>query len=535
MKTSLSIQTKVNASLAIGFLLILLSSLWIIHRSESTLALEVASRNTQETADAYFDSINILMISGAMSNRQTLQNKILSNEDITEARIIRSPSIIKMYGAGLEDEQPLDDLDRRALQGEQIITELDDDNGHRLTVVTPLRAESDYKGTNCLLCHPATEGSVLGAVRVTYSFANLDSRIQKNLLQVGFVQLALFIAGLLMVSYLMRHLVVGPVKKMAATLNVIRENDDLTLRIPVNADDEIGAMSTSLNEMLSEFHQNLQRVSSTVEQLSTSSVEINGIADMANTAVSGQQIQTSSVATAMEQMEAATRSVSSSAENTANASDQALRQSEAGTRITAEAIAAIEILKQRIDNALTVINKLDHQSQQVGTVLEVIEKIAEQTNLLALNAAIEAARAGEQGRGFAVVADEVRALASKTRHSTEEINSIIQELQTDARDAVQVMQAAHNSAEEGVSKVQNTADALGKIASEVRSINDMNHTVAASVKEQSEMATSVEHSVLEIANATQHTSSRAGKLNQVAHELNTLAGQLENMVRKFRL
>lgn len=531
----LSIQTKVNASLLIVFLIILISSLTAIYRSESSLVSEVVTKNTTDIADSYFDSINILMLSGAMGNRQALQEKILANPDVIEARIIRGDLVASVYGPGTADSKMADDLDRRAMNGEQIIAELDDEKGHRLTVITPMKSLPDYKGTNCLLCHQTEEGAVLGAVRVTYSYENLDNTIRTNLISVAVTEIILFIAGLAIISFLLGHLVVRPVKRMGKTINTIHENSDLKLRIDVNSSDEIGVMSKSLNTMLEDFHSSLSKVSTTVHQLSTSSSSINSIADLANSAVNNQQMQTSAVASAMEQMEAATKSVEASAENTVSASDLALEQSQEGTVITDQAINAIEALKQNIDKALSVINKLDEQSQSVGTVLEVIQKIAEQTNLLALNAAIEAARAGEQGRGFAVVADEVRTLASKTRNSTEEINAIIEELQQDARDAVSVMDEAHQSAEAGVAKVQETSDALTKIAEEVRMINDMNHMVSSSVKEQTEMASSVESSVHEIAQTAEHTSERAGKLNQVAHELNTLAGQLENMVQRFKL
>ncbi len=530
-----SIQTKVNLSLAAVFLLVLISSLTTIYNSETSLANDVARKTTTDTASSYFDSINILMLSGAMSNRQSLQEKILTNDDLAEARIIRGDAVNDVYGPGSADSRIVDDLDRRAMKGESIIEEINNDKGHFLTVILPMKALSSYKGTNCLLCHQVPEGTVLGAVRVTYDFANLDAKINKNVMNVALVELALFIAGVVMISLLLRSIVLKPVNKLNKTISDIDKNSDLSQRIEVTSGDEIGQMSSAFNSMLQSFHDSLNQVSNTIHKLGTSSTQINQIATMANDAVRNQQMQTSAVASAMEQMEAATRSVETSAESTVSASDLALKESANGTGITNNAISAIETLKHDIDGATAVIHKLDEQSQNVGTVLEVIQKIAEQTNLLALNAAIEAARAGEQGRGFAVVADEVRTLASRTRNSTEEINAIIEALQQDAREAVDVMKRAHESAEEGVEQVQSTSNALSNIAEEVRVINDMNHQVASSVKEQTQMAASVEASVTEIAQTAEHTSSRAGKLNQVAHELGSLANELESLVERFKL
>lgn len=139
----LSIQTKVNLSLAVVFLIILVSSLTAIYRSESALVSEVVKKNTTATADSYFDSINILMLSGAMGNRQALQKKILANPDVIEARIIRGDLVSSVYGPGTADSKIMDDLDRRAMKGEQIIEEVDDVDGHRLTVITPMKAQSD--------------------------------------------------------------------------------------------------------------------------------------------------------------------------------------------------------------------------------------------------------------------------------------------------------------------------------------------------------------------------------------------------------
>ena len=151
----MAIQTKVNLSLAFVFLIVLITSVSVIYQSETNLSSDIALKNTQNTAEAYFDSINIMMLSGAMANRQTLQSKILANPELTEARIIRGEPVTAMYGEGTPDSHIQDDLDKRAMNGESIALELDDEKGHRMTVVRPMLASSNYKGTNILLMlHP---------------------------------------------------------------------------------------------------------------------------------------------------------------------------------------------------------------------------------------------------------------------------------------------------------------------------------------------------------------------------------------------
>lgn len=327
MKKGLSIQNKVNLLLIAVFLVILISSLTTIYRSETSLVDEVVTRSTLDTADSYFDSINMLMLSGAMANRGTLQEKILSNPAITEARIIRGKQIDDVYGPGTPDSKPVDEYDQRAMRGEQVVEELNDAQGHRLVVVTPMRALADYKGTNCLLCHQVEEGEVVGAVRVTYSYEALDKQVNRNLISVALIELALFVAGIILISLLLRRMVVMPVNRLAETIHAIERDNDLNQRTSVGSNDEIGQMSAAFNSMLENIHNSMQQVRQTVSRLADSGSRISRVATESAEAVHHQQMQTSSVASAMEEMEAATRSVAASAENTVSASDMALQES----------------------------------------------------------------------------------------------------------------------------------------------------------------------------------------------------------------
>lgn len=533
--STLSIQSRINLSLILVFFLVLAGSLSAIYRSETQLTRDVAELTTLATADSYFDSINILMLSGAMSNRGALQQKILSSTAITEARIIRGEGVTSMYGPGSADAVIVDELDQRALNGEHVVLEQDDKDGHRLTVVTPMKALADYKGTNCLACHSVEPGSVLGAVRVTYDFAEMDAQIHRNLFNIALVELGMFIAGILLVAYLLRNIVSQPLARVSRTLETLAETNNLEIRLPVERDDEVGKLSRSVNKMLDGFQQSLNKVHTTLEQLSSASLQIREIADRAVHSSDSQIKMSRNVSMAISQMHEAGMSVEGVANQTLAASQIALRESKLGSEITDRAQNIMLELRESIAGASDVIQALDRQSQNVGSVLSVIQQIAEQTNLLALNAAIEAARAGEQGRGFSVVADEVRKLAKRTHEATEEIQTIIVDLQNGARNAVGAMDQAQSSAEVSVEQVQKTAAALGTISHEVQDINNTNLQVVDAVQAQRQVGAGVESHVDEISSSAANTTTQAHELARVSQQLLNLSTELKQLINQFKI
>ncbi|MCF6757218.1 methyl-accepting chemotaxis protein [Stutzerimonas balearica] len=532
----MSVQTKINLALLAVLVLIMSASLFVAADAEKKLVLQVVEQQTKDAADSYFDSINTMMLTGTMAQREVLRKKALARPGVIDARIIRGEPVIRTFGPGFDHQAPVDALDRAALTGEAIVKVTKQDDGRRvLTVINPILAHSDYRGTNCLGCHQVPENSVMGAVRIAYDLDALDQQVSRNLQLLGAVQLVLLLAGVAVMIYTVRRVIISRITDMRHTMEAMTRDEDLSRSVTVGAHDEIGAMATAFNRMIGKFRGSLEAVAAVTQQLTDVSGRVSNVAEKTLGAVMEQRSETDMVASAMNEMSATVQEVARNASQTATASTGADNESKAGVRVASEALDGIDTLIQDIEKAAEVVRQLEADSASIDTVVGVIKGIAEQTNLLALNAAIEAARAGEQGRGFAVVADEVRTLASRTQKSTEEIQHMIEQLQQGVGNAVQAMVAAQSRARSGSDCVARAAQSLGAIADEVGTINEMNTQIATAAEQQSAVAEEINRNITTISRIADTTSADATQTSQISEELVQLAAELKRLVGQFRL
>ncbi|BFN28302.1 methyl-accepting chemotaxis protein PctC [Pseudomonas sp. SCT] len=531
----MSVQTKINLALVLVLVAIMSASLFIAASTEKRLVLQVVEQQTKDAADSYFDSINTMMLTGTMAQREVLRKKILARPGVIDARIIRSDEVTKVFGPGFDHQSPVDALDRRALSGEGIIEVNKQSGGRVLTVINPILAHADYRGTNCLTCHQVAENAVMGAVRISYDLKALDQEVDRNIMISGAIQLLLLVIGVVVMCMTVRHVIIRRINAMRHTMNAMAEDEDLSRSVAIGAKDEIGAMGDAFNRMIGKFRHSLEAVAGVTHQLTDVSERVSHVAEKTLAAVNEQRSETDMVASAMNEMSATVQEVARNANQTATASAGADTESKAGVKVATEALDGIEVLIAEIEKAAQVIQRVESDSASIDMVLGVINGIAEQTNLLALNAAIEAARAGEQGRGFAVVADEVRTLASRTQKSTEEIQAMIEQLQSGVRNAVQAMKEAQLRARSGSQCVEKAAQSLGVIATEVGTINEMNTQIATAAEQQSAVAEEINRNISTISRIADTTSTDATQTSEISDELVRLATELNRLVGQFKL
>ncbi|GGM99172.1 methyl-accepting chemotaxis protein [Shewanella xiamenensis] len=359
-----------------------------------------------------------------------------------------------------------------------------------------------------------------------------DAEAQAKEVVLGTLIVALVVGPLL--AWLISGQIVGPLKQTLVTARKIAEGD-LSSTIHSERQDEMGELLRAMDEMNSTLRQMLTQIGDSVVQLASSAEVLSSVTVQNSVGMQNQRSETDQVATAINEMAATVQEVSTSAENVALAAKEADHTTAVGNKKVIEAVSQIELLAKEIATTAHAMERLQSESVSIGAVLDVIKSVAQQTNLLALNAAIEAARAGEAGRGFAVVADEVRSLASRTQSSTEEIENMIVNLQKGTSESVQMMTKSRTLSDGAVSLSREAGEMLVDIAVAVSRIQDMTHQIAAASEEQSAVAEDINKSIVRVRDIAEQTADGAAETASSADNLASLGVTLKGLVTRFQL
>lgn len=338
------------------------------------------------------------------------------------------------------------------------------------------------------------------------------------------------------ITYFVSGKLIQPLNKMRVAMEEIASGDgDLTKQLDVVSHDEIGALGTEFNRFTHKLRQLLKEITFNTKTVSDAAEHLRDVSQSTSKEINQEQHQVDNVSTAITQMTLTVSEISNNAAQSSEAATSADVLVKDGNSKAQEAMAEIHGLARAIDDGVEVVEGLSRESENIGAVIDVISSIAEQTNLLALNAAIEAARAGEQGRGFAVVADEVRSLASRTQESTTDISRMIEKLQTMAEQTDKVMRMGQQRSESGVKKTEEVVDALDMISDSIEQVHQKSTYIANATEQQKVVAENINSSIVTINDLSNMTSQHAEELAVEATQLSSVSNDLRGLVGQFKI
>ena len=362
---------------------------------------------------------------------------------------------------------------------------------------------------------------------------DIDDKLNDNIIELA-IEIALILVALIGIAFIIISAIINPIENIQKMM-VKAASGDVTQRLDILNDDELGALSKSINSMLSEFHSLLEKLVGSSQNLTSASDSLSVIAGQTNRGVNKQSEEIQTVVSAIEQMSLTVKEVEGNTVNASTATAEATDMIHEASSMVADTMNLVDNASQKIDHASVVVDELKLGSAEIAEVLNVITGISDQTNLLALNAAIEAARAGEAGRGFAVVADEVRSLAHSTQNSTVEIQKIIEKLQGLSQTAADSMLAGKEAAKQTIEAAAKTDENLKLVVKHVSQVNEMTGQIASATTEQAAVSEEVARAMVSISDISVETGQASEQTRTESLNVKSLSESVDESVARFAI